>query len=106
MEVRKFIIYDNQIRMGLVELHVDLLPKGFDRSLVKGGGRWEYKPDTFGNKVFFFGHSFDFGPCTKDDFFAAWDNSYISPSLESAEINFSEHEYFSDVLKHLNVPIQ
>lgn len=106
VEVRKFIIYNNEIRMGVVEYHKELLPKNYDKSLIKGGGRWEWNKELFGDKIFFFGKSHDFGYAKKDDFFAAWDNSLISPSLESAEVYFSEHEYLSDVLKYFNVTIK
>lgn len=106
MQVRKFVIYDGQIRMGVVELHRELLPEKFDRALVQGGGRWEYDPKNYGNKAFFFGKSFDFGPCKKDDFFAAWDNSYISPALENAEIYFSDYEYISQVLEQFQIQLK
>lgn len=103
MEARKFIIYDDQIRMGLVERHAQLLPKEYEHSLIKGGGRWEYKPNEFSERLYIWGRSIDFGWFRKEDFLKAWENSYKNSKLEAAELIVVEGvEYFSQVLEQHN----
>jgi len=112
MEVRKFIIVDNQIIMGLVEFHHDLLPKSKPKSNFMmigeiktepqskpiGGGRWEYNNELYPGKVFFFGKSHEFGSVTEQQLRDAWENSLISPFIENCEIIFSTQKHFSQVL--------
>ena len=40
MEVRKFIIIDNELIMALVEFHNQLIPKSKTDIKPTGGGRW------------------------------------------------------------------
>jgi hypothetical protein len=103
MEVRKFIIIDNEIIMALVEFHYELIPKSKKSIKPIGGGRWEFNPTKYPGKIFFYGRSVDFGSVTEKQLRDAWENSIISPSIEDCEIIFSEKEYLSDVLKENNL---
>ena len=103
MEVRKFIIIDNELIMALVEFHNQLIPKSKTDIKPTGGGRWEWDKKLYDNKIFFFGSSQEFGKVTKEQLLSAWNNSLISISLEDCEIIFSEKEYFGDVLKEINI---
>ena len=102
---RKFIIvYDemleaHEIIMGDVEYHEQLIQKSQERKDVLGGGRWEWNKELYGDVLFIYGLSQDFGPVTKEQFFRAWPISLISPSIENCKVIFSKKEYFSDVLK-------
>lgn len=97
-EVRKFIIIENQIMMGLVEYHKQLIPESMSNIKPIGGGRWEWNDELYPNKVFFFGSSHDYGKVTEEQIKEAWNNSWISPFIEDCEIVFSTKEYFSQVL--------
>jgi hypothetical protein len=101
MEVRKFIIIDNELILGCVSYHSHLIPKSFREKGENpiGGGRWEWNDKDYPRKIFFFGSSFDFGRVTEQQLKDAWENSLISPAIENCEIIFSEKEFFSDVLK-------
>lgn len=64
MLYNKFIIYNNQIILGRVRFHKDLLPDDYDYALTKGGGQFEI---DFDNKILkVFDKSFDFGKFDKD----------------------------------------
>ena len=100
--MRKFIIYGDELIMGVVEYHRDLLPKKYDKEKILGGGRWEWIPHNYPNKVFFFGNSMEYGKATKEQLLIAWENTLISPSIENCEIIFSELNSFGDVLEENN----
>ena len=61
---RKFTIYDNEVLIGVVNYHKDLLPKGYDPDKVAGGGMWDSLPEK--KEITFFGQSFDFGPFDRE----------------------------------------
>ncbi len=92
---KKFIINDNELILGHVEMHEDLLGKGSDRSKTIGGGFWHYDRDN--NTMYFYGSSMDFGSVTEEQFLAA----ELPLSIENAKIVFSTKNYFSEVLKEL-----
>ncbi len=103
-EVRKFIIIENEVIMGLVEFHSELIPNTMKSYKPTGGGIWEYNPVKFPNKLFIFGRSIDYGSVTKEQFIEAWQNSsWLHPFLENCEIIFSDKQYFSEVLKENNL---
>jgi hypothetical protein len=41
MKLQKFLIYDNEILIGKVGFHRELLPPNFKMELIFGGGSWE-----------------------------------------------------------------
>ena len=55
----KFIIYDDELLLGRVKFHRNLLPDDFDHRLVYGGGMFEL--DHENKTVNLFGRSHDFG---------------------------------------------
>lgn len=60
MPPQKFVIYDGKLLLGRINFHKDLLPEGYDKSLVKGGGLFDYDLDA--EIIYFYGESHDFGP--------------------------------------------
>lgn len=102
MEVRKFIVINDTVIFGLVELHSDLIPESYNIKPI-GGGMWEYNETKFPNKIFFFGKSHDFGRVSKEVFIKAWQDTYVGARLEKCEVIFSTKEYFSEVLIENNI---
>jgi len=92
---RKWIIDDEYLILGDVELHEDLVSKGRDRNKVRGGGRWHF--DRQANIMYFWGKSIDFGQATKEDF----DKVYKQPSVEQATIVFSHKLNLIDIIKEI-----
>lgn len=95
--MRKFIINDNELIMGDVEFHKDLI--GINRSSDKtiGGGLWHWDEEK--NAVYFWGISTDFGGVTKDQFEGAVKNSLISPFMDESKFLFSDYPGSMDVNK-------
>jgi hypothetical protein len=90
---QKFVIHDEYLILGNVELHADLV-KGKDSSKTVGGGRWYY--DKSKNTMYFWGKSIEFGQVTREEFDAA----FKQPSVERAAIIFSYLEDFETVVKN------
>lgn len=89
---QKFVINDNCLILGNVELHVDLV-KNRDSSKTTGGGRWYY--DKGKNTMYFWGKSMEFGQVTREEF----DKAFKQASVERAAVIFSYLEDFEAVLK-------
>jgi hypothetical protein len=90
---RKWIINDEDLILGDVEFHEELVCKGRDKEKTVGGGRWHYDRDA--NIIYFWGKSVDFGQATEKEFI----NAFKQPSVEQATIVFSLKLDFKDVLK-------
>ena len=88
---RKFIINNNDLILGNVEMHEDLLG-GRKENKTIGGGFWNYDVDT--NTMYFYGESMQFGSVTEEQLLAA--NKQLS--VEKANIVFSTKKYFGEVL--------
>lgn len=71
----KYIIYDNELIIGRVTYHKELLPDDFDKRKVLGGGSW--RNDKVKKIVCFFGESYDFGEATVENFQKALSNSFL-----------------------------
>ena len=84
---RKFIINDNELIIGNVEYHFELL-KGRDKDKTIGGGYWYY--DKPNNQLYFYGCSHDFGGVTEEQFNLS--EKRLPLSLKNAIFNFSENE--------------
>ena len=95
MKQQKFIINNNNLIVGEVEFHEDLLHEA-NRYLTAGGGRWHIDEET--NTIYFYGSSVDFGKVTKEQF----ENAYKRPNIEAMNIIFSEKEYLCDVMDEQN----
>jgi hypothetical protein len=87
----KFVINNNEILMGNVELHEHLLGRR-ERNKTIGGGRFHIDKQL--KKCYFYGKSMDFGTVTFEQFQSAWGESLISPFIEQCEILFSGDEQF------------
>ena len=95
--MRKFIINNDDLILGDVEFHEDLICKGRERKETVGGGRWHF--DRVKNVIFFWGASTDFGQVTQKQF----DYAFKQPSVEQAETFFSLKTDFVDVLKEYEI---
>lgn len=93
----KLVINDDDLILGDVEFHEDLLTGDRKQKTTAGGGRWHR--DIERNVIFFWGKSVDFGQATKKEF----DYSFKQPSVEHHEIFFSLKTDFKDVLKEYEI---
>jgi hypothetical protein len=85
---KKWIINNNKLILGDVELHKDLISKNNDINKTLGGGYWYYNKDT--NIIYFWGESFDFGQVTKKEF----ENSQKRLNIKNLTIIFSYKKMF------------
>jgi len=92
----KWIIQNNQLRMGRVVSHSDLADK---EGKVKGGGLWHYDKET--HTLYLYHKSYDFGQVSKEDFQDIW----ITPPVDDATIYFSTELNF-ELAKKNNIKIQ
>lgn len=92
----KWIIQDNQLRMGRVVNHSDLAIKNQFGGTpdVKGGGIWHYDKET--NTLYLYSKSYQYGQVSVDDFEDIW----VRPSMENATIIFSTSMSFEDAKKN------
>ena len=88
---------DDEVIMGNVEFHYELIGNNYTTKDVIGGGRFTYEPKLYGEFLFFYGKSDDFGKVNKEQFKDVWKNSLCAISHENKTIIFSEKEYFSDM---------
>jgi len=91
--MRKFIINDEDLILGDVEFHEELICEGRERNKTVGGGRWHF--DRSKNIIYFWGMSSDFGQATKKQF----EESFKQPSVEDATQVFSNKKDFLEVMK-------
>lgn len=94
---QKFIINDNEIILGDVEFHKELIVDQQKHKQTIGGGRWFWDED--GKIVYFYSSSTDFGQVTKEQFESAFANSILSPCWDECKIVFSQKEWFADAKK-------
>ena len=82
----KWIIQDNELRIGNVVNHADLAKENEFGGTpnVKGGGYWHWDRDV--NVLYLFGKSIQYGQVSLEDFEDIW---IMSPSLEKSTIYFS-----------------
>ena len=92
----KWIIQNNELRIGRVVSHSDLADK---EGKVMGGGWWEYDRDS--HTLYLYNKSYDYGQVEEDDFEDVW----VRPSMEDATIYFSKAMKLEDAKKN-NVLIQ
>jgi hypothetical protein len=81
MKLPKFLIYDNEILIGRVGFHRELLPLNFKMELIYGGGSWELNHDEKTVKLHGFSQEFG-GFC-----------------IERAKSLPFEHSYFKDYVR-------
>lgn len=81
LEKPKWIIQDNQLRLGRVVSHSDL--ENTEGGKVVGGGWWHFDAQT--KTLYLYGESIGYGPASIKNF----ENIWVQPSLEKATILFS-----------------
>lgn len=81
LEKPKWIIQDNQLRLGRVISHSDL--ENTKGGKVVGGGWWHFDAQT--KTLYLYGESIGYGPASIKNF----ENIWVQPSLEKATILFS-----------------
>jgi hypothetical protein len=90
---RKWIIQDDEFRMGNVEMHCDLASKNL--GTVKGGGFWII--NKVEKIVYLFGRSIDYGKCTLAEVGSVFESGFVTQfSLEDYKVMFyiGPHDYF------------
>lgn len=92
---RKFIIQDNLLKVGNVEMHFELKNKKGGR--VVGGGFWHINDER--TILFLYGKSIDFGSVTADDLREIRGTGMASPSIEKMEWKYFDSDKISDVLE-------
>lgn len=98
LPANKYIIHKNEIHLGNVEFHYELVKSGMEHEKIIGGGRWIYNQELYGEVLFFYGDSFDFGSVTKEQFYSAYENSkqkIFSYFLKELEVVFSAKDFGS-----------
>lgn len=93
----KWVINDDDLILGDVEFHEDLLTGDRKQRKTAGGGRWYVDREL--DVIFFWGKSIDFGQATKKEF----DYAFKQPSVERLETFFSLKEDFKEVLKEYEI---
>lgn len=100
--MKKFIIQDNQLRLGNVEFHRDLRnPTG---SIPTGGGFYYIRGNE--NKVIFYGSSVDFGNVTEKDLITVRESGNFPLHLENFDWFFSRESMLFEILKDGNLLIE
>lgn len=92
---RKWIINDEDLILGNVEFHEDLIGNDREKNKTLGGGRWH--ADRVNKIIYFWGKSVDFGQVTKKQF----EDSFKQPNVERLKIVFSHKLDLIDVLKEI-----
>lgn len=82
---QKFIIENNDLKVGNVERHFELAKNKCD---VKGGGYWHI--DRENKTLWMYGKSIDFGRCKKEHFANVRSDGMCAPSLLHLDWKFAE----------------
>ena len=90
---KKFVINNNELILGNVVLHKELI-SGREKYETIGGGYWHY--DKNEDVIYFYGSSHDFGKVTKEEFELAKKRNF-----NETKIIFSNKEFLSEVMKEL-----
>lgn len=85
---KKFIIYDNHIRLGHVDFHKELGP---DKSLIKGGGWWHWDKEK--DIMYLYSSSADFGYVNRETLIDAIENGMMRPSLQKTKFFHSFFDF-------------
>ena len=88
----KWIVNNNQLIIGNVKYHEDLLSPQRKRNETDGGGMWYL--DRANKITYFWGVSQDFGGVSEETFQKAIDNSLISPFISETKIYFSHDSLY------------
>ena len=91
---RKFIIQDNTLKLGNVDMHYELKNKEGDIKVI-GGGYWYLDKDK--TTIYLYGKSIDFGKVTIEDLKEVKENGIYSPFLESLEWKWLDSNKIDDL---------
>ena len=94
MEQPKWIINDNNLVMGIVGFHKDLLSDHKNKTI--GGGLWYM--DRRNKKLYLYSKSQDFGQCVSGDIYKMLDEGLINPSLNGYSLYFSTCDSIADAI--------
>lgn len=97
MKVPKFIIENDMLIMGIVELHMDLVLT--DDFSVKGGGWWHN--DKENKIIYFYSKSYDYGRFNPEDLQKIFTNKSCrqSQKLKDYKWVYSTSESLEDAIK-------
>ncbi len=85
---KKYIIHNNELIIGNVEHHIELVPDN-NKKLTIGGGRWDFNNET--KNFVFYDSSFEFGSVTKEQFKNALKNYKFTERMKDCKIYFTNH---------------
>lgn len=89
MKKPKYIIINNEFRLGWVEFHMDL--KSSDEKGIAGGGWW-YFLDEDKTELLLYGVSVDFGHLTQEQINNVFAKGIVPKSLDKVEKVFHSTE--------------
>lgn len=95
MKLPKWIINDNDLVMGIVEFHKDLLKDHKDKTI--GGGLWHM--DRRNKKLYLYGKSHDYGQCKVEDIYNMLEEGLIPLSIDNYSLYFSTSENLKEAIE-------
>ena len=90
MKKPKYIIINNEFRLGWVELHMDLTTPE-ERNKIAGGGWWHFLNEDK-TELLLYGVSVDFGHLTQEQIMKVFAEGIIPTSLNKVEKVFHSME--------------
>jgi hypothetical protein len=90
---KKFIIENNELKVGNVEMHFELAKNESD---VCGGGYWHV--DLENKILWMYGASIDFGRCKKEHFTNVRSNGRCASSLMNLDWKFAEADSLQEYI--------
>ena len=93
---RKFIIQDDCLRVGNVEMHFEL-ENAKNKNPVIGGGYWHI--DNERTTLYLYGKSIDFGKITMEDLQRVKSKRTSAPSIQKLQWRWFDSDSLSDVLE-------
>ncbi|GAH42714.1 unnamed protein product [marine sediment metagenome] len=94
---RKFIIQDDTLRLGNVEMHKELQNEQSGNRII-GGGYWYI--DNERTTLYLYGKSIDFGKVTIEDLKCIKELQLSTPSIEKLEWKWFDSDLITDVLEN------
>ena len=91
---RKFIVNDNNLIFGDVDLHKQLCK---DHSKTVGGGYWHIDKEQ--KKIYLYSHSMDFKRAKIGDVIAALHGGHVPAALQDYVFYYSHSDGLNDALK-------
>lgn len=95
MENPKFIVTEDYLIIGYVEMHKDLASEGME---VLGGGWWHL--DKENKNLYLYGQSFDYGRTNINKIRQIKESGLYAPSMNNFNWIFSESDSLNECMKN------